>query len=179
MGDNRTVQTAHHNPISLAQDTVREDNIDGGTETFDDLDFKNGTLQLGKIHEPVAHALLGEVDEQHDHVGYTFASDGGCWHERDVPREVLVIVVKDGVQTLFCEGHDGFSDTLFELALDMAGLLSEGVTECVVWGGLPAIDTIDLSKVSEIVRFDSTKKAYLVQRNNKRRLPISEQPQRL
>lgn len=99
--DDGSVQPTNHDFVSFSQDTIRQDDIDSRSQAFDDLDLEHRALELREVHQAVTHALLREVNEQHDHVGNTFASDSRCGHEGDVAGEALVVVVKDRVQTLF------------------------------------------------------------------------------
>jgi len=61
--------------------------------------------------------LLRQVDEKHDHVRYTFPSDGGGGDQRDVPSKALVLIVEASVQTLLCKGKDGLRHAILEFAL--------------------------------------------------------------
>ncbi len=143
LGHDRSIETADHNLVAFVEDTIRQNHIDCRTKTFDDLDFKYCTLELRQVHQPVAHALLGEVDEEHDHVGHTLASDSRGRDNGDVTCEVLVVVVEDGIQTLFGEGDDDLLGHVLELALDGPLLRSEGAAEVVVGDRLPTVDTVD------------------------------------
>lgn len=52
------VETADDNLVALVQHTVRQDNVDGGAESLDDLDLEHGALEGGKVHEALRHAFL-------------------------------------------------------------------------------------------------------------------------
>lgn len=79
--DNWSVQPTNHDLVSLPQITIRQDDIDGRPETLDDLDLEHRALELREVHQAVTHALLREVDEQHDHVRDALASNSGCGYE--------------------------------------------------------------------------------------------------
>lgn len=149
VGVDRPVQTTHDNPVTLTKVTVRQDDVDSRTETLDDLDLENRAFELRDVHEALSHPLLGQVDEQHDHVGNTLASDGRRRDERDVSTEVPVLVVEARVHTLLSESEDGLFDSVGKLALDLVGLLSERFLERAVGGLLPAVDSINLSRLKK------------------------------
>lgn len=144
------------------QVSVHEHDVDGGTETLDDLDFEDGALQRRDVHEVVGHALLRELDEQHEQVGDTLAGVSRSRHERDVFREVLVVVVRDGVEPLLGKGDDRLVQAVLELALDRALLLRERLPETAVLHRLPAVQSIDL-----------------VEGDDERRLALAEETDRL
>lgn len=162
LGHNRSIETADHDLVAFVEDTIRQDHVDCRTKTFDDLDLKHSTLELREVHQPIAHALLGKVDEEHDHVGHTLSRNRRGRDDGDITREVLVVVVEAGVQTLLGEGNDDLLGHVLELALDGPLLRGERAAEVVVGYGLPAVDTVDL-----------------VESNDERRLPVPEQTQRL
>jgi hypothetical protein len=140
----RTVETADNDRVSFVENTVGKDDIDGCSETLDDLDLEDGTLESGDVHEALSHALLSELDDEHQHVGNTLTGVSRCRDERDVLREVLVLVVRKGVESLLGEGEDRVGETLFVFVLDGLLLLRERVLETVVLDGLPTVETIDL-----------------------------------
>lgn len=135
--DDWPVETTEHDAISLTHDTVGEHNIDGCTETFNDLDLENGALELRKVHETLRHSRLGELDEEQKKVGDTLAGVGRCGHERDGTSEVLVLVKQLSVETLLGKGELGVCETLGELALGAARLLVERLAESSIGSGLP------------------------------------------
>ena len=144
LSDDGAVETAKDDLVALVQVTVHEHDVDGGTETLDDLDFEDSALQRRDVHEVVGHALLRELDEQHEQVGNTLAGVSRSRHERDVFREVLVVVIRDGVETLLGKGDDRLVQTVLELALDRALLLRKSLPETAVLHRLPAVQPIDL-----------------------------------
>lgn len=115
--DNWAVETANNNLVAFVQDAIRQHDINGRTKTLNNLDLKHSTLKFRQVHKAVTHALLGQVDEKHDHVRYTFTSDCRRWYERDVAREILVLVVQDCIQTLFCKGKNRLLTPIFEFSL--------------------------------------------------------------
>lgn len=125
MSNDRAVQTADHDLLALAQDTVGQDDIDCRPKTLDDLDLQNRTLEFGEVHQPVAHALLRQVDEKHDHVRHTLPGHRGGRDDGDVPSEALVLVVEDGIKTLLSKRDDDLLSHVLELALHSARLLRE------------------------------------------------------
>ena len=139
-------------------DTVRQDDIDGSSETLDDLDFEHGTLELREVHESLTHSLLRELDQQHDHVRDTFTCDGGSWYQGDISTKVLVLVIEDRVESLLGEGELGLLKTVLKFSLGAFALLSVGLSESAVGDWLPAVTSIDF-----------------VERNDERRLPFSQQ----
>lgn len=157
----RSIQPTHHDPVSLSHDTVRQDHIDSRTETFDNLDFQDGTLELGEVHQPLAHTLLSQLDQQHDHIRHTFTGDGGSRDQGDVSTKVLVLVVQDGVETLFGEGKLCGGKTSIEFSLGTGALSVVRVSEATVGSSLPAVTSIDL-----------------VERYDERRLSLTEQADR-
>lgn len=156
------------------ENTVGQNNIDGSAETFDDLDFKNRTLQLGEVHQLVAHALLSEIDEEHDHVRGTFSGNGGGWDEGNIASEVLVVIVRHGVETLFGESELSFLQPILKFPLHSALLLGEGTAEVVVGCRLPAIQTIDLWLDKHICFTAQAANTNLVQSDDERCLAVSE-----
>lgn len=144
MCDDWPVQTTNDDLVSLSQDTIRQHDIDRRSKTLDDFDLQNRALQLGQVHQPVAHPLLSEVDQQHDHVGDTLARVRRRWHQRDILGETLVLVIQDGIEALFGKCKDGVLDPMLELSLDRWFLFREGILERVVRYCLPAVHTIDL-----------------------------------
>lgn len=123
--DNRAIKTANHNLVSLAENAVGKNDIDGRSQALDDLDFKHRTFELRKIHEAVAHALLGQIDEQHDHVRDTFTGDSRRRDNGHIARKVLVVVVQHGVETFLSEGEDDLGNAVFKLALDSPRLFRQ------------------------------------------------------
>lgn len=144
----RTVKTAEHNPVSFSEDTVREDNINGCSETLNLLDFENGTLERGKVHELSNHALLGKLGKELKQVGNTLASVSRSRHKRDVLGLVLVFGKENSVETLLGKGEDGLLETVAELVLGSLRLLGERVVEAVVVNLLPVVKTINLFDIS-------------------------------
>ena len=188
VGENRTVQPTHHDPISLPQVPIRKDNIDGRSQSLDDLDLEHGALEFRNVHQALGHSLLSKIDEELDHIGDSLSSDGGGRDEGDVSTEVLVLVVEGGVETLFGEGDLGLLDSGGELSLDGGGLTGEGLLEGSVGSGVPAVDSIDLrererEKVSETNWRDGTRprktKTNLVQSDDERSLLVSKELERL
>jgi hypothetical protein len=104
--DDRSVKTADDNPVAFVQDTVRKYDINGRTQSLDNLDFEHCALELRQIHQAVAHTLLREIHKQHDHIRHTFSCDGGRRDDGDIACEALVLVVEYGIQTLLGEGHN-------------------------------------------------------------------------
>lgn len=143
-------------------DTIRQNDVDGCSKTLDDLDLEDGTFELGQVHEPLAHTLLRQLNEQHDHVWDTLSSDGGGGHKRDVSTKVLVLIVQNRVETLFGESQLSGLETVLELPLRVLALLLVGLSESPIGGGSPAVAPVDL-----------------VERHDERRLPVSQQPDRL
>lgn len=105
------------------QDAVGQDYIYCGAEAFNDLDLEHCTLELRQVHEAVAHALLSEVHEQQDHVGYALASDSRRWHQRDIPCEIFVLVVEHRIESLLGESQNSLLHSVFEFTLDGVFLL--------------------------------------------------------
>ncbi|GKT50196.1 uncharacterized protein ColSpa_10378 [Colletotrichum spaethianum] len=157
-----TFHTTQDDPVTLTQDTVRQDNVDGHAETLDGLDLENGSLDLGKVHEGSDHALLGELDDELQHVGDTLTSVGGGGDEGNVLRHGLVLVEKLGVEALLGKGKLGLLQTVLELVLDTSGLQGQTLLETVVVDLLPAVQTIDF-----------------VESNNEGSLPLTEHSHRL
>lgn len=144
MRDNRSIETTNNNPVTFAQDTVREDNINRRSKTFNDLDFEDCAFQLGEVHETVTHPLLSQIYKEHDHIGDTFASDSGCWDQRNVTTQILVFIVKARVQSFLGESNDGLGHTVLEFTLNGASLLSQRLLEGAIRSSLPTIHAIDL-----------------------------------
>ena len=136
--------TAQDDTITLPEDTVGENDIDSHTETLDSLDFKDGGLDLGEVHERANHALLGELNDELQHVGDTLAGVGGGGDQGDVFGHGLVLVEKLRVETLLGESELGLVETVLELVLDSLVLESQRLLEAVVLDLLPAVKTIDL-----------------------------------
>ena len=78
--------------------------------------------QFREVHQPLTHPLLCQVDEQHNHIWHTFASDSRSRHQRDITSEVLVVIVQDGVETLFSECDNRALHSRCELALNVCAL---------------------------------------------------------
>ncbi len=74
-------------------DTVGKDDIDRGTETLEDLDLEHRALELGEIHEPLAHTGLSELDDESQHVGDTLTGVSRSGHQTDVSAHFLMSVV--------------------------------------------------------------------------------------
>ena len=123
--DDGAIQTANHYSVAFMQNTIGEDDVNGGTETLDNLYFQHRTLELRKVHESLAHTLLREVDQKHDHIGNTFSSNGGRRDQGNITSEVLVLVVQNGIETLLGEGDSRLLTTIFEFALHGTLLLRE------------------------------------------------------
>jgi hypothetical protein len=144
VGDNWSIKTTEHDAISLTHDTVGKHNIDSCTETFNNLDFKNGALELGEVHETLGHSRLSKLDEKKQQIRDTLAGVGRGGNERDGTTEIFVLIEKLGVETLFGECKFGVGKTLGELALGTTGLLVQGLTEGSIRRGLPVEETVDL-----------------------------------
>ena len=144
--DDWPIQTTNDDLVS-SQDTVRQHNIDRRSMTLDDLNLQNRALQLGQVHQPVAHPLLSKIDQQQDHVRDTLARVCGRWHQRDILGKALVLVIQYGVEALFGEGKDGALDPVLELSLDRWFLFRKRILEGVVRCRLPSVHTIDLEFV--------------------------------
>lgn len=76
VGKDGSIKPADDYPVSLTEVTVGEDDINCRSETLNDLDLENGALELGDVHETLAHALLRKVNEELDHIRNTLARDG-------------------------------------------------------------------------------------------------------
>lgn len=61
LSNNCTIESAEYNLVTFMKDTVREDDIDGCTQTFDDLDLQNRAFHLRQVHQAIAHPLLSQV----------------------------------------------------------------------------------------------------------------------
>lgn len=144
VGKDGSIKPADDYPISLTEVTVGEDDVNCRSETLNDLDLENGALELGDVHETLAHALLRKVNEKLDHIRNTLARDGRRRDERDVATEVFVVVVEARVHTLLGEGEDSLLEAIGKLALDLVRLLRERILEGAVRGRFPAVDAIDL-----------------------------------
>lgn len=144
VGKDGSIKPADDYPISLTEVTVGEDDVNCRSETLNDLDLENGALELGDVHETLAHALLRKVNEKLDHIRNTLARDGRRRDERDVATEVFVVVVEARVHTLLGEGEDSLLEAISKLALDLVRLLRERILEGAVRGRFPAVDAIDL-----------------------------------
>jgi hypothetical protein len=144
LGGDGAVKTADDNLVSLMQDSVRQNDINRRSETLDDLDLKHRALEGGEVHETLDHTLLGELDDEHEHVGHSLSGVGRGGNERDDATEVLVLVVGERIESLLGEGDDGVLQTLLILALNGGVLGGERVLETAVGDGLPAVETIDL-----------------------------------
>jgi len=142
--DDWPVQTTNDDPVSFSQNAVRQHDIDRRSKTLDDLDLQNRALQLGQIHQPVAHPLLSEVDQQHDHIGDALAGVRRRWHQRDVLGKALVLIIQNGIETLLGKGKDSVLDPMLELPLDRWFLFRKGILEGVVRCCFPSVYTIDL-----------------------------------
>ena len=142
-------------------DTVRQNNVDSRSETLNDLDLEDGTLEFGQVHQSLAHTLLGQLDQEHDHVRDTLSGDGRGRHQRDVSTKVLVLVVQNSVETLFSESQLGGLKTVLKLSLSVLALLAIGLSESAVGNGLPVVTPVDL-----------------VERDNERSLPFTEETDR-
>lgn len=106
---------------------------------------------------------------------------GGRGDERDDLGEVLVLVVRERVESLLGEGEDGLLEAILELALDGLVLGGERRLESSIGDGLPAIETIDLvlrasARVSNLTKDGE---AHLVERNDERRLALTQKAKRL
>lgn len=143
VGKDGSIKPADDYPISLTEVTVGEDDVNCRSETLNDLDLENGALELGDVHETLAHALLRKVNEELDHIRNTLARDGRRRDERDVATEVFVVVVEARVHTLLGEGEDSLLEAIGKLALDLVRLLRERILEGAVRGRFPAVDAID------------------------------------
>ncbi|ROW05672.1 hypothetical protein VMCG_05275 [Cytospora schulzeri] len=144
VGLDDTFCAAQENPVAFAKDTVGQDNIDGHTETFDLLDFQNGGLALGKVHERAHHPLLGKLHNELEHVWDTLTSVGRCGDQGHVFGHGLVLVEELGVETLLGESDLGLVQTVLELVLHSLALQRQTLLEAVVVNLLPAVKTIDL-----------------------------------
>jgi hypothetical protein len=142
--NDRPVETADDDLITLTKIAVDKDDVDGRAETFNNLDLENSALERRDVHQALVHALLREVDEEHDHVRNTLASNGGRRNEGHVLCEVLVFIVEDGVEALLCERRNGALESVLELTLDGLLLLFQRVLERVVRDCLPAVHSVDL-----------------------------------
>ncbi|RBQ68079.1 hypothetical protein VDGD_21613 [Verticillium dahliae] len=162
VGDDGALDTAQHNLVALAEDTVCDDNVDGHAETLDRLDLENGGLHLGEVHERAHHALLRQLHNELQHVGDTLARVRRRGDEGDVLGHRLVLVVQFGVESLLGEEDLGLLETVLELVLHALGLQRQTLLETVVVDLLPAVKTIDL-----------------VEGNDERRLPVAEELHRL
>ena len=151
MSHDSSIETTNDDLVTFVENTVRKDNIDCGSETFDNLDFENSTFESRDVHQTFGHSLLSELDDKHEHVGNTFSSVSRCRDEGDVLCEVLVVVVRDSVETLLGESDDRVLETLLEFSLNCSVLLSESLLESSVFHRLPSVETIDLKvlKASE------------------------------
>lgn len=162
LGDDGAVEAAQDDLVALVQVAVDEDDVDGGAETLDDLDLEDSALERRDVHKVVGHALLGELDEEHEQVGDTLARVGRRRHERHVLAEVLVVVVRHGVEPLLRKGDDRVGEALLVLALDGAVLLGERLEEAAVLHRGPAVQAVDL-----------------VERDDEGRLAVAEEADRL
>lgn len=165
--DDGAIETTENDLVALVEVAVDEDDIDRRTETLDDLDLEDGALERRDVHEVVGHALLGELDEEHEQVGYTLARVRRGRDERDVFRKVLVVVVRHGVETLLGEGDDGLVEALLELALDGALLLGERLAEAAIPHRVPAVQSVDL-----VERDDERRPAFAEQSDRFERLRL-------
>lgn len=138
------VETANHDLVAFVENSVRKDDVDGGSESLDDLDLEHRALEGGEVHETLDHALLSELDDEHEHVGHSLSRVGRGGNERDDAAEVLVLVVGERVESLLGESDDGILETLLELALDRRVLSGERILETSVGNRLPTVKTIDL-----------------------------------
>ena len=76
-----SIQSADNNFVALVQDTIGEHNVQRCPEPFDNLDLKHSALELRDVHELLAHALLREFDDEHEHVWDTLAGVCRCRDE--------------------------------------------------------------------------------------------------
>ena len=146
LGRDRAVESADDDAVALAQNAVREHDVDRGAEALDDLDLEHGALEGREVHEALGHALLGELDDEHEHVGHALARVGRRRDERDDLGEVLVLVVRQRVESLLGEREDRLVEAVLELALDRLVLRGERGLETAVRNRLPAVETVNLDR---------------------------------
>lgn len=144
-GDNGSVEALHDDSVSHLQLAVDQDNIDGGSVTFNDLDFKNCALKvLRPLQQLFTVTVLTQLAEIGHQVGETLAGDGRSGNQRDVVVEIGVLPVELSIQTLLSKGQKGLLEAVLELALGRIDLRVERVLHIVVLLGLPLEDSIDL-----------------------------------
>jgi hypothetical protein len=146
LSHDRSIETTNDDLVSFAKDAIGKHNINCSSKPLNYLDLKHRAFELRQIHQAITHALLSEVDEEHDHVGNTLSCNGRSGNKRHVAAQVLVIVVEAGVQSFFSEGDDSLRHSVFKLALHGSILLRERFAERAVRCRVPAVYTIDLEK---------------------------------
>lgn len=177
---NGSVESADDDPISLVEDSVRQDDVDGRSQSLDDLDLEHGALESREVHEALRHALLSELDDEHEHVGDSLASVGRSRDERDNLGKVLVLVVGERVESLLGERENRLVEALLVLAPNRLVLGGERLLETAVGDGLPAVETIDLRGNNGVSKMlgKNREETNLVESDDERRLALAKQTKR-
>ena len=72
---NWAIESTDNDSVPLTQNSIRKNDVNCRAQAFDNFDLENGALELRQVHKSVAHPLLSEVDEKHDHVGNSLSRD--------------------------------------------------------------------------------------------------------
>ena len=141
---NRTIETTDDNPVTLMEDSVAEDHIDGSSEALHDLHFQHRSLESGQGGDLRGHLGLRELDQQSQQIGYPFSRGGRGRHQGDVLAEILVLVVEDGVHLLLRKLSNGLQHAGVKLLHHTLRLLLQALHKRRIRCCLPREDTIHL-----------------------------------
>lgn len=145
LGHDCTIEALEDNGVLNLEETVNEDHIDCGTESFDDLDLEDCALKNVVLFSELLRdsylTLIGEVSNQ---IRQTFSSDGRSWHETEEFIDVTVLVVKGTVQSLLSKGKRCLLKSVSEFILAAHLLGFKRVTSIVVLLCLPLVNSINL-----------------------------------
>ena len=156
---------SHYRPIKSLQndgvlnldETVEQHDINGGSETFDDLDLQDRAFKLVSFVELLRNTQLTHVAQVSHQIWKAFSSDGASRTKGDVLLYVFVLPVETSVIALLSECNNGLLSPLLELVKGVLWLHIQRVPNVVVFGTLPLVASV-----------------YLVQSDDERTLLLAE-----
>eukprot|EP00047_Mylnosiga_fluctuans_P020093 m.88781 g.88781 ORF g.88781 m.88781 type:complete len:627 (-) comp8382_c6_seq1:70-1950(-) len=142
--DDRPFKARQHNCIALAQESLRQDDVNGAAVAVDDLDLEHRALQVRAERHAVCKAALRQVGQHEEQVGHALACHGRGGDDVDILAVVLIVPVQLAVDALLGKLQLDHVQLRVEVLHGALLLLLQGVLDRSIRRGNPFVQAINL-----------------------------------
>lgn len=146
LSDNWSAESLKNNRVLDFQNTVEQHNIYGCAESFDDLHLKYRALEVGLLVELLRYAGLALPRQVCHQVRKSLSGNSRCRAQTNEFVHVLVLPIKDCVQSLLGKEENRLLAPVLELILGAVDLRVKCVSEVAVVIALPFVDPVTFVK---------------------------------